>query len=124
MQDFEGERKNVARHTALYARLPQFDGVSMKPFAEKFYRSRIWRSCRAAYLTSRFGLCERCGAAGKIVHHRIELTPANISDASFTLGWDNLELCCQACHNQEHHGGVVVGIGLMFDDEGDLVEFE
>ena len=56
-------------------------------------------------------MCERCYAKGLIVvgskqqplevHHKIPLTPENINDPSVTLNWDNLELLCKDCHEQE-----------------------
>ena len=39
---------------------------------------------------------------GKIVHHKIWLTPDNIHDTSITLNWDNLMLVCQDCHAKVH----------------------
>lgn len=94
----------------------------MKPFAAKFYRSKAWQKCRSAYIISRYGLCERCGNAGLIVHHKIELTPENINDPNITLNWDNLELVCLACHNAEHMGGESTAEGLVFDGEGNLMK--
>lgn len=80
----------------------------MKPWAEKFYNSDSWRSCRRAFLQSKDRLCERCLAKGeitiaKIAHHKIYLTEDNITDSSIALSWDNLEALCQDCHNAEHH---------------------
>jgi 5-methylcytosine-specific restriction endonuclease McrA len=94
----------------------------MQPWAEAFYRSKAWRQCRHAYFTSRHGLCERCGAGGKIVHHKIELTPDNINDPNVALNWDNFELLCQDCHNREHHETGPVVSGLRFDEDGNLIE--
>lgn len=74
----------------------------MKDFAKKFYLSKAWRQTREAYRRYRFGICERCGAAGDIVHHKIYLSPHNIHDANITLNFANLELLCQECHNKEH----------------------
>lgn len=74
----------------------------MKDFAKSFYLSKAWRSTRSAYYRLCFGICERCGAAGDIVHHRIYLTPQNIHDPNITLNFANLELLCQECHNKEH----------------------
>lgn len=74
----------------------------MKDFAEAFYKSKRWKACRLAYFKYRNGICERCREAGKIVHHKIRLTPNNIHDSSVTLSFDNLELLCQDCHNKEH----------------------
>ena len=73
-----------------------------KDYAESFYKSDAWERTRAAYAASKFGICERCGRPGKIVHHKVYITPANINDPAVTLSWDNLELLCQDCHNREH----------------------
>jgi 5-methylcytosine-specific restriction endonuclease McrA len=94
-------------------------------WAEKFYRSKAWHDCRAAYIASKFGLCEACGAAGKIVHHIIELTPENINDPDITLNWDNLMLLCQDCHNKAHGDSYSSSApGTFFDENGDLVTAE
>lgn len=74
----------------------------MKEYARSFYLSEAWRSTRDAYFKARCGLCERCGAAGDIVHHKKYITPKNIHDPRITLDWSNLELLCQDCHNKEH----------------------
>ena len=52
-------------------------------------------------------LCEMCLAQGmytpgKIVHHKIHLSPDNINDASITLDWSNLMFVCQDCHAKAH----------------------
>ena len=93
----------------------------MQPWARWFYKSAAWRRCRDAYFKSQHGLCERCGGPGKIVHHRVYLTPQNIGDPNVTLNWENLELLCQTCHNAEHHATGVTADGLAFDANGDLV---
>lgn len=98
-------------------------------FAKPFYRSKEWQQCRAAYIQSVHGLCERCLAKGitkpgKILHHKVTLTPSNINDPAITLNWDLLEYQCQDCHNQEHNGSgdnEVVRKGLMFNENGELV---
>lgn len=74
----------------------------MKDYAESFYLSKSWRSTRNAYYKSKCGLCERCGRAGDIVHHKKYITPKNIRDPQVTLNWANLELLCQDCHNKQH----------------------
>ena len=79
----------------------------MKPFAEKFYKSTQWQSCREAYLKSKGYLCERCIAKGIvkpaiIVHHKIYLTPQNVKRPDITLNPINLEALCKDCHNKEH----------------------
>lgn len=99
-----------------------------KPFAKAFYKSKAWLQCRDAYIASVQGLCETClrkgkVRPGKILHHKIELTPDNINDPSITLGWDNLEYDCQECHNAKHFAtNPVVREGLCFDKDGDLVQ--
>ncbi|MBQ8130153.1 MAG: HNH endonuclease [Clostridia bacterium] len=79
-------------------------------FARKFYSSRAWAECRAAYKKSRGGLCEECEARGLFtpgdeVHHKVKLTPENITDPTITLNWDNLQLLCKACHAEQHRKG-------------------
>ena len=93
----------------------------MKPWARRFYKSRAWRQCRDAFFTAKHGLCERCGGPGKIVHHKVYLTPQNIDNPAVSLNWHNLELLCQDCHTREHHKGDAVVDGLMFDEDGNLV---
>lgn len=73
-----------------------------KAFARAFYNSTAWKECREAYKHKAAYLCERCGAAGVIVHHKNYITPENITDPSILLNFDNLELLCRACHDKEH----------------------
>lgn len=80
----------------------------MNGFARSFYMSNEWITCRRAYAKSMGHLCERCAAAGFAVpgtevHHKIRLTPENISDPAISLSWDNLELLCKDCHLKEHN---------------------
>lgn len=81
----------------------------MKPYAESFYKSTTWQRTAKAYAKSVGGLCERCREnniikAGQIVHHKIHITPDNITDANITLDWNNLELVCRDCHAELHKG--------------------
>lgn len=96
----------------------------MKEFARKFYLSAAWRETREYIYKRDMGLCVRCGRPGEIVHHIIHLTPRNIDNPSITLSEDNLELLCRDCHAQEHEGQPATASGLMFDNEGNLVERE
>jgi len=94
-----------------------------KDFAKNFYRSSAWKKCRASFIISKHGLCERCNCkAGTIVHHKIYLTPENINDPNITLSWKNLEVLCQDCHNEEHHGTDATADGLTFDEDGNLIQ--
>lgn len=81
----------------------------MKDYAKQFYKSQAWKRTREAYLKSVGGLCERCRKKGlivpaEIVHHKVYLTPDNISDTSVSLSWANLEAVCRFCHAEEHTG--------------------
>lgn len=81
--------------------------ANMQPFLQPFYSSPAWKNCRAAYIKSVGGLCERCRKAGKIVpgeevHHKERLTPETVKDPRVALAWENLELLCAACHRAEH----------------------
>ena len=74
-------------------------------FAEAFYKSAGWRKFREWYIAGKFGLCEKCGRPGKILHHKILLTPFNISDPEITMNPANVEYLCKDCHEAEHHAG-------------------
>ena len=89
---------------------------------EWFYQGAMWEGVRNLYADSVYGLCERCGKPGDIVHHRQHLTPDNIHDKAIAYGFENLELLCLACHNEEHFGISATADGLYFDENGDLVE--
>ena len=78
---------------------------------EAFYVGWTWRKCRKAFAKSKGNLCERCLRRGIIeagsknrpleVHHKIQLTAENVTDPKVSLNWDNLELLCKTCHDQE-----------------------
>ena len=97
-----------------------------QPWAEWFYKTKIWQDCRLAFLKDKHFICERCEDPATIGHHKIYLTPENISDPWITLSWDNLEALCQDCHNTEHHGSgeEVTRDGLVFNEFGELVKAE
>ena len=72
----------------------------MKEWAEKFYKGRLWRRCRAGFIKHRQGidggLCQECGEKlGFIVHHITELTPTNINNPEISLSWSNLKYVCK-----------------------------
>lgn len=78
-----------------------------REFARGFYHSQAWRKCQAQYIRQAQGLCERCKergliVPGVIVHHRIHLTPNNITDSAVTLSPANLMLLCRDCHAEIH----------------------
>ena len=68
-------------------------------------------------------LCQRCHERpGKIVHHKIHITPFNINNPMITLSFKNLEYVCQECHNEEHMHRGAIKKGLIFDEEGNIIE--
>lgn len=98
----------------------------MKSYARNFYLSSKWTKCRKAYFKSQFGICERCGKPGLIVHHKVYITEKNISDDNITLNFENLELLCQDCHNKEHklREKSITRDDLMFDNDGNLIKID
>ncbi|MFT9269709.1 MAG: HNH endonuclease [Liquorilactobacillus nagelii] len=98
-----------------------------RSISKPFYRSKAWQRCRAGYIKSVGGLCERCLAKGiikhgYIVHHKRYITEDNIGDPLVTLNWDNLEYLCHDCHNAEHFSkDEVTRDDVMFDESGQLV---
>lgn len=93
----------------------------MQTWAKNFYKSQAWKRTRDYIFKRDCGLCVRCGAPGEIVHHKIYLTPYNISDESITLSNDNLELLCRNCHAKEHLANDVVSEEFTFDKDGNLI---
>ena len=87
-----------------------------------FYKTKQWRRCRSAFLSSKLYVCERCGGAASIAHHKQYLTPANMSDPYIALGWENLEAVCQECHNREHTATDATAPGISFDVNGNPVQ--
>lgn len=79
----------------------------MKKYAEKFYKSQLWKTTREQYSKSKGYLCEKClerglYTTGEIVHHITPIMESNINDPEITLNWDNLQLLCRSCHEQTH----------------------
>ena len=78
---------------------------------ERFYTTRTWRNCRKAFAESKGNLCELCLKRGVIepgakdrpleVHHKIPLTADNVKDPKVALNWDNLQLLCKTCHEDQ-----------------------
>ena len=83
-----------------------------------FYASTAWRKVSAAYLSSKYYVCERCGKPAQICHHKIWLNGTNVHDPKIALSFDNLEALCIPCHTAIHqteeHNRVV------FDEHGNI----
>lgn len=95
--------------------------------SQPFYKSARWKKCRAGYIKSVGGLCERCLinnkiVKGYIVHHKEYLTEETINVPEVSLSWSNLEYLCFDCHNAEHfRKESIVNDDVMFDGEGNLL---
>ena len=88
-----------------------------REFAKAFYRSKEWKETREYVLKRDNYLCQHCGELAEEVHHKIHLTPFNITDASISLGADNLVSLCKNCHSIEHNETIKqANDGFLFVD--------
>lgn len=84
----------------------------MKYTREQFYKSDTWLNFRKTVIHDRmdeqgFVYCADCGKAivnkyDMILHHKTELTDANVNDAMISLNPELIEVVCFKCHNKEH----------------------
>lgn len=86
-------------------------------WAKGFYASKEWRQTSRAYMSSKAYVCERCGDAAEVCHHKRYLTAQNITDPYITLSFDNLEALCKDCHGKEH---MLKNNLTYFDDAGNV----
>ena len=99
-----------------------------REFAKGFYQSKAWKDCRASYIASVYGLCERCEAKGifkhgNIVHHKVYLNAKNISDPNITLNHEHLLYVCLECHNTIHYAKhKATREGLVFNESGEIIK--
>ena len=80
---------------------------------QAFYKSGAWEKFRRVVISERtdqdgFVCCAICGKPivnkkDLIVHHKQELTIANVADAFVALNPDNVECVHHACHNKLHN---------------------
>ena len=105
---------------------------------QEIYNSKAWKQIRYGYALYRNCKCERCQRAvyvtgindylpkekrlRYIVHHKRYINELNKNDDEVVYDWDNLELLCIDCHNDEHFGIKSTKKGLKFDEYGNLVE--
>lgn len=92
-----------------------------KPWAKRFYNSRLWREVRRQVLHRDSYTCHDCGGRATEVHHIVELTPENINDYSVSLNPDNLKSLCYECHVKITQDRTDVPDGYIFNDQGQLV---
>lgn len=102
-------------------------------WAVDFYHSGPWKRNRAAYMRMQvdtpYGtcppyMCERCFEHGvlhqaKVVHHKVHLTPENISDPHITLSFGNFMRLCQDCHAAVHSD--TPPSRVTFDERGNVI---
>lgn len=79
---------------------------------QEFYKSKAWEAFRMVVINNRtnpdgFVHCAVCGKPilkpyDLIVHHKQELTEANVNDAMISLNPDNVECVHFRCHNKLH----------------------
>lgn len=74
---------------------------------KSFYASEAWQVFRMVIIAERGLRCEHCGqpvtrASELTLHHIIEITPANVHDATITLNPENVLVVHHHCHNQIH----------------------
>lgn len=102
-----------------------------QPWAKSFYNSKAWKACRESYIAKRRlldgAMCEVCHKEPiYIVHHKINLTPVNITNPDIALNHCNLEGNCKRCHDlQEDHFVDSLNISKLncqFDENGNPVD--
>ena len=86
----------------------------------RFYKSKAWFIARNIKTNATQGKCERCGAVGEEVHHKIRLTIENVVDSNISINQENLELLCKDCHNDEHERFKKKEV--IFDKYGNFIE--
>lgn len=95
-----------------------------REFSRSFYKSKEWKKIREIIFKKYYGLCVICGKPGKEVHHKVFLTPENISDYDIALGEDNLILLCKECHYKKHAKRESTREGLTFNEYGELTFYD
>jgi len=89
---------------------------------KSFYKTTAWVKLSKYIRIKYYYICQSCGRRGVYVHHIIPLTNENINDPTVTLNEENLTLLCLECHNEIHNKSLEIRKGLMFDDNGDVIE--
>lgn len=99
-----------------------------REFSKTFYKSKEWQAVREYCMLRDHYACVKCDAPAVEVHHKIQLSPDNINDASVTLNPDNLISLCKDCHFKEHRGQHGKGRQIeeelgaqVFDENGYLI---
>lgn len=109
----------------------------MRSIDSSFYKTKRWKQTRRTYALSKYCICERCNRPiylsgvndylpkekrlKGIVHHKEHLNESNYLIDEIAYGFDNLELLCFDCHQQEHFGTEILRDGYKFDEDGNIV---
>ena len=93
-----------------------------KEYSKAFYNSKLWKNCRREVLRRDLYTCAYCHARASEVHHKIELTPANINDINISLNPDNLVSLCHDCHTKITQGVGDVVDGYVFSEDGQIIK--
>jgi 5-methylcytosine-specific restriction endonuclease McrA len=103
-----------------------------RQFAKPFYNSKEWKSVREYCLKRDNLLCQMCGNPAEEVHHKVHLTPQNITNMEIALNPNNLISLCGDCHKGIHLGDKITGLKARgnnsccadeyeFDENGQLI---
>ena len=98
-----------------------------KAFARAFYKSKAWHALRDIVIAEQYGMCKKCGMSTRLeVHHRIRLTPENITNPDIALNREHLVGLCYDCHmkadEHDYNKKINTSEGLEFDEDGELIE--
>ncbi|MGL4742283.1 MAG: HNH endonuclease signature motif containing protein [Sarcina sp.] len=74
---------------------------------DSFYKSPTWTRFRKTIIADRIPICWHCKEAFKatdtiVVHHKEDLTLANVNDYNVSLNPANVEMVHLTCHNKIH----------------------
>lgn len=110
----------------------------MRSIDSSFYKTTRWKQTRKMYALSKYCICERCGKPiylsgvndylpkekrlKGIVHHKQYLNETNYMNDDIAYSFDNLELLCIDCHNEEHMSSDITRNDVMFDEDGNLIK--
>lgn len=98
--------------------------ANASPF-HSFYSSAAWLNFSSMIRTSRFSICELCGALdAREVHHLVHINKDNINDPAVTLNADNVMLLCRHCHYAIHERGKHRVRRSQFDALGNIVKVQ
>ena len=96
--------------------------ASKSEVQNEFYNSSRWRKVRNYVMAKNNYLCQRCQKPATIVHHIEHLNDDNLNDVDIALNENNLMTVCHECHNFIHYSKGLIEDGLMFTEDGDIIQ--